>query len=75
MINDHALAPDCDTEGSVRLIGGTVPSEGQLQICFKQHWTYVCEPSSYDFLLLGSIVCKQLGYHRKCKSNRHTIIN
>lgn len=54
------LPANC-TAGHVRLIGGSTPNKGRLEICISDVWTSVCP--SFGSEETG-IVCEQLGYLR-----------
>ncbi|KAK3088009.1 hypothetical protein FSP39_013360 [Pinctada imbricata] len=47
-------------DGSVRLVGGSGPHEGRLEILYNGNWGTVCDD---DFGLLDAeVVCRMLGY-------------
>ena len=48
--------------GTVRLIGGTSPSEGRVEVFYSGVWGTVCD-SQWDHRD-GDVVCRQLGYLR-----------
>ena len=53
----HAGSP-C-VNGSVRLIGGLVPTEGAVQMCMGERWRGLCY-SSWGYQE-AFVVCRQLG--------------
>ena len=49
----------CDN-GSIRLMGGTVPTEGRVEVCVNFNWGTVCD----DFWGVpdATVACRQLGF-------------
>ena len=47
-------------EGSIRLVGGTLPNEGRIEVCLNRRWGTVC--SAGFFNVDARVACRQLGY-------------
>ena len=59
---------DTADEGTVRLVGGTTPLEGRVEIFLLGQWGTVCDYYGYPYyrhdwdLVEATVVCHQLGY-------------
>ena len=56
-------------DGDVRLIGGSQPHEGRVEICFNETWGTICdEIHPWDWnISQANVICQQLGYSRAGK--------
>ena len=54
------------THGNIRLVGGTRPDRGRVEICLFNMWGTVCDDawSTFD----ARVTCRQLGYSGTSKS-------
>ena len=58
--NNYLFAFSECTEGEVRLTNGSIPAEGNVELCFEGIWASVCDKgwTKHD----AQVVCNQLGY-------------
>ena len=61
----YAMADVICVTGDVRLVGGTNPLEGRLEVCFFNQWGTICS-GSWGQTEAG-VICNQLGYARTGK--------
>ena len=52
------------TNGTVRLVNGSLESAGRVEICINGVWGTVCDSYIYFYYRdnVASVVCRQLGY-------------
>ena len=50
---------DC-THGDIRLVDGSMISEGRVEVCFNDSWGTVCD--DYWSTVDANVLCKQIGY-------------
>ena len=58
-------------DGTIRLIGGSLPTEGRVEVCRNDAWGTVCDDSWSD--VDASVACRQLGYSRFSKQCTHLL--
>ena len=51
--------PECSS-GDVRLVSGSGPHEGRLEVCYNENWSSVCSISADE----AGMICERLGYTR-----------
>ena len=57
----RGTVPSKCTDGELRLVNGSVPTEGRLEICFNHAWGNVCSnKGTSDGVLV--VACRTLGF-------------
>ena len=60
--SQYTMADVICVTGDVRLVGGSNPLEGRLEVCFFNQWGTICSGSwGQDE---AGVICGQLGYSR-----------
>ena len=49
--------------GTLQLVGGSVPSEGRVEICLGGNWTTICGYPSWWNTTNAAVICRQLGFN------------
>ena len=51
-------------DGDVRLVNGSGPHEGRVEVCFNEMWGTICDYIDpwYWNITQANVVCQQLGY-------------
>ena len=52
--------PVCE-DGEVRLVDGSRPSEGRVEVCYNDFWVSVCASDPWGSPEV-QVICRQLGY-------------
>jgi hypothetical protein len=64
ILTEFLVRADC-ANGDVRLVNGTTPYEGRVEICYDGVWGSVCDSSWNEWD--AAIVCLQLGFQGTSK--------
>ena len=50
------------TDWDIRLVGGSSPSQGRVEVCYMNQWGTVCSNGQAVLPALANVICRQLGY-------------
>lgn len=56
----YAVSIQCN-HGDVRLVNGTLPNEGRVEVCITSIWGTVCDETGWG-KEDAEVICRQLGY-------------
>ena len=59
--------------GDVRLVGGSNPLEGRLEICYYNQWGTICE-SDMTQMQVAQVACRQLGFAGSIHDNYYDTV-
>jgi deleted-in-malignant-brain-tumors protein 1 len=54
------VSTECN-HGAVRLVNGSLPSEGRVEVCVNSIWGTVCDVARWG-TEDAKVICRQLGY-------------
>ena len=72
MFANYVVPINC-TSGDVRLVNGSSDSEGIVEVCYQGVWTTVDGYRYYWDYSDARVLCRQLGYHDKCKQQNNEV--
>ena len=53
------------TDLDIRLVGGSSPLQGRVEVCYMNQWGTICGKSFNEYLvpnILAGVICRELGY-------------
>ena len=65
VVSESEASSRCQ-DGEVRLMNGSMPNEGLVEICFNGRWGAICH-DDWD-VEDATVLCNQLGYHGDSES-------
>lgn len=55
-------------DGDVRLVNGSQPYKGRVEVCLNEVWGTICADIPWDWTSTeANVVCNQLGYSGACE--------
>ena len=56
-----ATVQNC-TDWNNRLVGGSSPSQGRVEVCYMNQWGTICSNGQTVIPAFANVICRQLGY-------------